>query len=54
MARKFKDEDGSVYRKTNIRRIRKWKKRRHLSPYLFLLGICVMGIIVTIIVYRNG
>lgn len=54
MGRRRSSTEEPVYRKTNIRRIRKWRKRRNVSPYLFLFAIFVLGIVVTIIVYRNG
>lgn len=54
MPKVLKDEDGVPYKKTNIRRVRKYRKRRNIAPYLFLGGIFAMGIVVAFIVYRNG
>lgn len=39
--------------KTNIRRIRKWKKRKNFAPYLFLVLVIALGIFMAIYVSRN-
>lgn len=46
--------DDTVYKRTNIRRVRKWRKRRNYAPYLFLIAVFVFGIVVTFFVYRNS
>lgn len=40
-----------IVHKTNIRRVRKWKKRRNWAPYIFFVAILIFGLIMTFLVY---